>query len=167
MKARARRGGQRKRRSRPTPRWLSKSEQIDRVAKARCLMLLSVLSGEKPVTEAIVESGISRASYYQMETRALNAMLRVLSPTSTEEGLEDTSPARRIAELEQQVRRLEKGRRRTQRLLVLTRKVVRKAPLLAKGRRTGSTGSGRTPSRSSKSLESSALSPMAAGVAEP
>jgi len=130
-------------------------------------MLLSVLSGEKPVSEAIVESGISRASYYQMETRALNAMLRVLSPTSTEEGLEDTSPARRIAELEQQVRRLEQGRRRTQRLLALTRKVVRKAPLVVKGRRTGSTGSGKSPSRSSKSVESKPSNPTPAGVAEP
>jgi hypothetical protein len=130
-------------------------------------MLLSVLSGEKPVTEAIAESGISRGTYYQMETRALNAMLRVLSPTSTEEGLENTSPGRRIAELEEQVRRLEQGRRRTHRLLVLTRKVVRKAPLVVKSRRTGSTGSGRTPSRSLKSLEPEASSSTPAGVAEP
>lgn len=167
MKERARRGGVRKRRPRPTPRWLTKSEQIDRVAKARCLMILSVLSGEKPVTSAIEESGISRATYYQMETRALNAMLRVLSPTSTEEGLEDTSPARRIAELEEQVHRLEQGRRRTHRLLVLTRKVVRKTPIVVRGPRTGSIPSGKSPSPSSRSLESKPSIPTLAGVAEP
>ena len=33
--------------------------------------MLSVLSGEKPVTDAITEAGISRQLYYQLEEKAL------------------------------------------------------------------------------------------------
>ena len=63
-----------------------KSEEIDRIAQQRCLMVLSVLSGEKPVTDAIAEAGISRGTYYQLETRALSAMLRALGPLASAEG---------------------------------------------------------------------------------
>jgi hypothetical protein len=144
------RGGRRRRqRARPTPRWLLKSAELDQVAKARCLMVLSVLSGETPVTEAISGAGISRGTYYQMETRALNAMLRVLSPTVPDEELASPSPVRRILELEEKVKKLEQARRRSERLLVLTRKVVKGAPLTRRARKTSSTPSGGRPSRSS------------------
>src|SRR4051812_6257453 len=113
-------GRRRKPRARPTPKWLLKSEELDQVAKARCLLVLRVLSGETPVTEAIVQAGISRGTYYQMETRALNAMLRVLSPTVPEDEVGSPSPVRRILELEEKVKRLEQVRRRSERLLVLT-----------------------------------------------
>jgi hypothetical protein len=137
MKLRRRRGGPHRHRARTTPRWLAKSEQIDRVAQARCLLVLSVLSGEKPVTDAIEESGISRAAYYQMETRALQGMLRALGPAVAAEELE-TNPARRIAQLEAKVQALERSRRRSERMLLMTRRVLKVA-----GSRTGSTGRGR------------------------
>jgi len=79
----ARAGLRRKNRARPTPRWLARSADLDPIARVRCLMVLSVLSGEKPVTDAITEAGISRGRYYQLETRALSAMLRALGNEPT------------------------------------------------------------------------------------
>ena len=61
MSKRRRRHGSRKQRSRPTPKWLMTSADLDTIAQQRCLMVLRVLSGETPVTEAISEAGISRA----------------------------------------------------------------------------------------------------------
>jgi hypothetical protein len=94
-------------------------------------MLLSVLSGETPVTEAIARAKISRGRYYQLETKALKAMLQALNPmaSTTVSGTTDLSAAMgRIAQLEEQVKRLEQDKRRAQRLLLLTRKSIR-APL--------------------------------------
>ena len=123
------------------PRWLVKSEELDRLAKERCLLILSVLSGEKPVTSAIEEAGISRGRYYQLETRALSAMLRSLERASPPEP-EEASPKKRIKALEAKVRDLEQARRRSERLLLMTRRVMK--------RKTPSTRSGSSPSRSSK-----------------
>lgn len=79
----------RKRRARPTPRWLKEppTDGPEAVAQRRCLLILSVLSGEQPVTDAIEATGVSRQLYYQLEERALKAMLHSLLPTS--EGRED------------------------------------------------------------------------------
>jgi hypothetical protein len=121
-----------------------KSEEIDQVAQQRCLMVLSVLSGETPVTDAIKTAGISRGTYYQLETRALSGMLRALGPLASADGLE-TSPLRQIAALEAKVKELEKAGRRSQRLLLMTRRVI-----ASRERRTGSTKPGKGPSPSSK-----------------
>ena len=92
-------------------------------------MVLSVLSGEKPVTEAIAQAKISRGTYYQMETRALNAMLAALNPLATvAPGPRPDLATTRIEALLQKIRVLEQDNRRTQRLLLLTRKSIR-APL--------------------------------------
>lgn len=118
----------RKHRSRPIPKWLKHSSELEAVARSRCLMLLSVLSGERPVTEAIAEAKISRGTYYQLETRALRAMLAVLNPlaVSAPNGAVELSAASaRIAQLEAQVKRLEQDKRRAQRLWLLTRKWLR------------------------------------------
>jgi hypothetical protein len=130
-------------------------------------MVLSVLSGEKPVTEAIEEGGISRGTYYQLETRALNAMLRALSPTATEESLEEGSPVRRIVQLEEKVKKLEQVRRRSERLLVLTRKVVKGGMVAPRGRKTSSSGSGKTRSQGSKNEGTRPSMQTASGVAGP
>jgi hypothetical protein len=119
------------------------SDEIDGMAKERCLMVLSVLSGEKPVTDAITEAGISRGTYYKLETQALNAMLRALGPLATAEGME-TSPVRQIALLEGKVKELERARRRSQRLLLMTRRVL-------KGRERGTSSTRRGGARSPSS----------------
>ena len=144
MKTRGRRCGSRRHRPRPTPKWLLKSEEIDRIAQQRCLMVLSVLSGEKPVTEAIEAAGISRGTYYQLETRALNAMLRALGPLAERRRAGD-DPRRQIAALEAKVKSLEQAGRRGQRLLLMTRRVI-----ASREKRTSSTRPGKGPSRSSR-----------------
>src|SRR5947208_2149561 len=70
----------RKRRARPVPSWLKEQQDLDEMAKRRCLLVLEVLSGAKPVTEAIEEAKISRPLYYQLETKALRGMLNALAP---------------------------------------------------------------------------------------
>jgi hypothetical protein len=126
------------------------STDLDKVAQQRCLMVLSVLSGETPVTEAIAQAGVSRATYYQLETRALSAMLRALGPLAGEEGTE-SSPLKQIASLEQKVKELERSRRRTQRLLLMTRRVVQ-----GKEKRIGSTRPGSSPSPGSRKKKAAA-----------
>lgn len=122
----------RKRRARPTPRWLTQTTDLDEMAKRRCLLVLSVLSGERPVSDVIEEAEISRPMYYQLEERALRAMLVALTPGASEPG--STEPAKRIAELEQRVAQLETDKRRGERLLLLTRKVIKGPLKLAVGR---------------------------------
>jgi hypothetical protein len=177
-KASARRAGaagdsRRKHRPHPVPKWLKESEKLDAIARSRCLMVLSVLSGETPVTDAIARSHISRGTYYQLETRALNAMLAALNPiaTAAPNALPDLS-ATRIEALMQRIRTLEQDKRRTQRLLLLTRKSLR-APLTT-GRRgrwpasalPGSITSGakRSSASTGKAKAPPASTPMKAGV---
>ena len=127
----------RKNRRRPIPKWLKDSE-LDAMARSRCLMVLSVLSGEKPVSDAIAETKISRGTYYQMETRALNAMLTALKPLGTTrpvtESRELSQAKKRIHELEVQIELLKMDKRRAERLLLLTRKTAAAAPVTT-GRR--------------------------------
>ena len=121
-------GGRRKHRARPLPKWVKHSSELDAVARSRCLLVLSVLSGETPVSDAIVQAKISRGTYYHLETRALKAMLAALNPlaTSATDGSADLSAAaERIEHLEATVKRLEQDHRRAQRLLLLSRKSLR------------------------------------------
>jgi len=112
-------------RPRPMPRWLRDAAEVDAVAKARCLLLLDVLSGRVTVTEALGQARLARPTYYQLEQRALEAMLQALTPGAESAGSRDRlAMARRVAQLESQVQRLEQARRRAERLLVLTRKVL-------------------------------------------
>ena len=118
---------QKKRRPREMPRSLRQRE-VNLIARSRCLLVLLVLSGEKTVSEAILEAGISRAMYYQLEGRALEAMLNALNPLAPAKGLEWpelSAAAQRIQVLERQVQRLGQAKRRSQRLLLLTRRALR------------------------------------------
>lgn len=114
-------------RSRPAPKVLTAKNEHDEVAKRRVLMILSVLSGERAVTEMIAEHRISRPTYYQQETKALNAMLEALTP-----GQNGSKKLSKVDELTRQVEQLqakleasERRERRTQRLLHMTRKMVK------------------------------------------
>jgi hypothetical protein len=126
-------------RPRPTPQWVLTSTEVDQMARRRCLQLLSVLSGEKSVSEAIAEMKISRGGYYQLETRALAAMLAALAPVVESASSKDGAQAGKIKALEEKVTKLEQGKRRLERLLLLTRRVVKPGPMkLGRGRQTGS-----------------------------
>ena len=117
----------RRHRPRPTPKWLKQKEELDEIAQRRTLMILEVLSGQKPVTDAIEQAKISRGHYYQLEERALKAILTAMEP--------GTSPGRppetttRLLQLEEKVKELEADKRRLERLLSMTRKVLRPGPM--------------------------------------
>lgn len=146
------RDSKRKRRPRPLPRWLKEQQELDEMARRRCLMVLSVLSGERPVTDVIEEAKVSRGTYYELEERALKAMLAALAPGATAQATPGIEAAvRRAVEAEDRVKRLEIEKRRAERLLLLTRKVVRKGPLTTpggwpKGKSRRSTSGGKRPS---------------------
>lgn len=98
-------------------------------------MILSVISGEKPVTRAIAEAKISRGTYYQMEARALKAMVTALSPMAVPVGTGNPDrAATQIALLKARIERLEQQKRRSERLLLLTRKTL---PMTVKSGRRG------------------------------
>lgn len=143
-------------RSRRTPRWLTRKTDLDAVARNRVMMVLAVLSGAKPVTTAIGEAGISRGFYYQLETKAINAMLLALAPGSDGASSPDaTGLHQRIRDLEAKVERAEQDKRRAERLLHMQQKVMGSGPVkTARGRpakTTSSTKAGRTGWRSSTS----------------
>lgn len=133
------------------------------MARRRCLMILSVLSGELPVTDAIEQAQISRQLYYDLEERALNAMLLALT-TNTETSA--ASPQARIKELEEACKTLEQQKRRSDRLLALTRQVLKPGSLKAapgrpkKKRAASSTRRGSKPSAVSTKSPSSSPSPV-------
>lgn len=117
---------QRKHRARATPRWLKNSPPMSPAqtqARMRCLLVLSVLSGETPVSDAIAKAGLSRQTYYNLETRALQGMLRALDPSSAP--AQGSATTERLAQLEQQVLSLQQQKRRAERLLMLGRKAMR------------------------------------------
>ena len=118
-------------RPRPTPSFLLEQQDLDDIARRRCLLILNVLSGQTPVTDAITGTDISRQNYYQLEERALRAMLRALTPGQEQAPITGPDPqqARRIVELEGKLRELEQDKRRHERLLFLTRKVVAPGPM--------------------------------------
>jgi hypothetical protein len=137
------------------------------MARRRCLMVLSVLSGERSVTEVIAQAQISRQLYYVLETRALEAMLGALAPgAETDVSSEGKAAARRVVELEAKVHKLEQQRRRSERLLYLTRKVVKPGPVAMAGGRPSRSGprsrtAGPSASRSSTTTKRSSTSTTA------
>lgn len=147
----------RKHRARPVPKWIREKQELDEMARRRCLLILSVLSGEKPVSDAIAESGLSRNTYYQLEERALDAMLAALGPTPP--GRKPDQSAE-LAALKAKLMRLEEEKRRAERLLLLTRKVVRTGRLTLPGLgRPRSTKGGERPSPSSETRSRPGASP--------
>ena len=136
----------RKRRSRLTPRWLTDKPDLDEVARNRVLMFLSIISGEKTVTAAIEETGISRNLYYQLETKALNAMLLALAPGAEGDPSTDAAGYRhRISELELKLQQAEQAQRRSERLLHLHRKMTPSGPLKSRRGRPPKTPTSSTP----------------------
>ena len=97
------------------------------MARRRCLMVLSVLSGEQPVTDVVEEHKMSRMTYYKLESRALAGMLSALLPGAESDSA--SSSTTRIQQLEEKVTRLEKDKRRLERLLFMTRRVLKPGAL--------------------------------------
>lgn len=150
MATRRRRGGaaaKRRKQQARKPRWLLTTKDLDLIAQRRCLMILSVLSGEKSVEEASREADIIPALYYQLEKKALTSMLAALVPGATRDG----SPGPAMVQMEKRIRELETAKRRLERLLFLTRMTVKPGPMKhgRRGRpRTRAEEDGRTSSTS-------------------
>lgn len=144
---------ERRHRPRPTPKWLKEKNELDEIAQRRTLMLLEVLSGQKPVTDAIEEAQISRGHYYQLEERALKAILEAMEPGAGPGRPPETST--RLLQQEQKVKELEVDKRRLERLLSMTRKVLRPGPMKTALGRPRSGKGGKSDSRPSTSLKSS------------
>lgn len=131
--------GKRKRRARPVPSWLKEQQDLDEVAKRRCLMVLEVLSGAMPVSDAIETAQISRGLYYQLETKAVRGMLAALAPGADPTG-QPVGMLEKLKQAEAKVTRLERDKRRLERLLFVTKQVVRPGPMAI-----GTGGPGRPP----------------------
>jgi hypothetical protein len=173
---------QRKHRARPTPKWLMQAEELDEIARRRCLMVLEVLSGAKAVTDVIEQGEMSRGTYYKLEERALGGMLRALSPTVGADGTDGhalVTALERVTDLEEKVAKAEKEKRRSDKLFLLTRKLVKSGPLTtASGRPPGSRnrprstkngpkpspGSKSSPSEGTRSEDAAASTPKADGA---
>jgi hypothetical protein len=83
-------------------------------ARTAVAAILEAFSGEIGVSEAAELLGVSLSRYYQLESRALAAMLQAMEPRKR--GLQKT-PAREIQALRAQKRALEQELRRHQSLL--------------------------------------------------
>lgn len=129
MAARKSRAGatrnRRRRRTRKPPKWIFETKDLDLIAQRRCLMILSVLSGEKGVEDASREAQISSQQYYQFEKKALSAMLAALVPGASSDG----SMAPAMKQMEKKIAELETAKRRLERLLFLTRMAVKPGPM--------------------------------------
>jgi hypothetical protein len=156
--ASARRGNKKTRSKRPRllPSQL-KAKDLDEITKRRCLMLLNVLSGRVPVTDAIAAGKISRGTYYQLEAKAIAAMMAAVSPTASDGG-PALVQSKQLEELQQKVRKLEMEKRRLEHLLVLATKVIQPGPL--------TTGKGR-PSKRRSTRSGEIASPASQAKAKP
>lgn len=104
------------------PRWLLNPGASQAIGHARCLMILSVLSGQKTVKEVIEEAKICRTLYYQLESKALQGMVRALNPMTGETASDRRELRRaqaRIRTLNAQVKLLTQRKRSVERLLRL------------------------------------------------
>jgi len=140
----------RRHRPRPTPKWLLEKKELDEIAKRRTLMILDVLSGAEPVTDAIEKAQISRPHYYQLEERALQAILEAMEPGASPGRPPETTT--RLLQLEGKVKDLEADKRRLERLLTMTRKVLRPGPWKTGRGRPSSAKAGKSDSVSSKTV---------------
>lgn len=159
--SRSKKKSTRSRRARPTPRWLE-AKELDEVAQRRTLMFLDVMSGRVPVSDAVEQAKISRGFYYQLETKALQAVLAAMMPGATPTGGQPNL-TRHIDELETKVHKLEEEKRRLERLLAMTAKVLgRGSVTTAKSKKRKKTPSKNSTRRST----SSASTPMKGGGTE-
>lgn len=118
----------------PKPLLVTKDEPFE-MAKRRCLMILNVLSGEMSVSAAIEAAKIPRPTYYLLENKALEAMLQALSPEADGHKSELERMTDQVEELEEKIKNIEKAKRRFERLLLMTRKVVKSGPMTTGKRR--------------------------------
>ncbi len=90
----------------------------DEVSKKRVWTLMQVLSGQMGVTEAAKAAQITINRYYQLEQKALSAMLQALSPTAGRR-----KSVQSIQKLEKKSEELERENARQRQLLRMARRL--------------------------------------------
>ena len=101
-------------------RWRAYSERVVEVHTIFARVFGGVVRLVR-VMEAVEQAQVSPTTYQHLETRAVEAMLVALTPDA--QGT-SAGPRQRIEELEARVAQLEKEKRRSERLLLLTRTLL-------------------------------------------
>lgn len=113
-----------------TPKSLARVNPGSAVAHEQCLMILSVLSGQRTVSEVIEAAKMPRNVYYRMEDRALAGMMAGLDPAQSSvhsDSFELRHARREIRVLTAQVKSLTQRKRAAERLLRMVLKSGRAA----------------------------------------
>ena len=108
-----------------------------REANKLALAILDVLAGARPPSEAAEAAGLSLPRYYQLEQRALEAIVRSCEPRPKGP---PKNPERQAARLERQIQRLTQELSRHQALLRAAQRTIGLAPLAAPKPAGGETG---------------------------
>lgn len=132
---------------------LERLEVADPEAKAKVMLVLQVLSGEKTINGACREVGLLPLQYYKLEDKMVRAMVEtamIPKGAPRRDGVEE------IRTLSEETEALRREQRRMQSLVRITRKV-----LGLKNRRPRKTGPGRP--REALLTQEPASDPAAAG----
>lgn len=92
--------------------------ESDEAAKKRVWTLLQVLSGQMGVSEAAKSAQISLPRYYQLERKAIEAMLLAMSPTAGR-----GQPLERLERLQERSQALEQENARQRQLLRMAKRL--------------------------------------------
>ena len=95
----------------------------DQDAKGKVSLVLTVLSGEKSISEACRETGLKPLSYYKLEERMLRAMLASASMPSLRGRRKD--PLSQASSLVEETAQLREEHRRLQSLMRISKKLLR------------------------------------------
>lgn len=101
---------------------MERLQVTDAAAKAKVALVLEVLSGEKPISQACRETGVNMLAYYKLEERMLRAMLAVAQMPP---GRRSTrNPAAEASFLAAETEDLRQEHRRIRSLLRVSRKLL-------------------------------------------
>jgi hypothetical protein len=94
----------------------------DKEAKGKVAMVLSILAGERSISEACREMGLQPLSYYRLEERMLRSMLATAKMPARRGRQKD--PLAESSELVSETEELRREHRRLQSLMRVTRKLA-------------------------------------------
>jgi hypothetical protein len=106
-------------------------KEAGREAQRLAAVILEVLAGVRTPSQAAEVLGVSLPRYYQVETRAMQALVAACAPRPRGPG---RSPAKELTALRRQQERLERELSRQQTLVRLTQRTLGLAPPQAPGK---------------------------------
>jgi len=117
-----------------TPGGAGLGKEAGREAQRLAAAILEVLAGVRTPRQAAEVLGVSLPRYYQVETRAMQALVAACAPRPRGPG---RSPAKELTALRRQQERLERELSRQQTLVRLTQRTLGLAPPPAAGKAQG------------------------------